>query len=59
MIIYNHREGITPPKKGSKAMYEIINITTKKSEGIFPSFANAEAWVRAHGGFANFRIFPW
>lgn len=40
-------------------MFEIINLTTKASEGIFPSFAAAEAWVKAHGGRENFRIIPW
>ena len=40
-------------------MFEIINLTTKASEGIFPSFTDAEAWVKAHGGRENFRIIPW
>ena len=59
MIIYSHREGITHSKKGKKEMFEIININTKETVGIFSSFASAEAWVLAHGGFDAFRILPW
>lgn len=40
-------------------MYEVINIKTKKQEGIFMTFRDAEAWVNAHGGADLFRIFPW
>ena len=40
-------------------MYEVINVITKKQEGIFGSFAAAEKWVTAHGGMDLFRIFPW
>ena len=40
-------------------MFEIININTKETVGIFSSFASAEAWVLAHGGFDAFRILPW
>ena len=40
-------------------MYEIINVTTLKSEGIFGSFASALAWVKAHGGLDAFRVIPW
>lgn len=40
-------------------MYEIINLTTKATEGIFATYADAEAWIKAHGDAKNFRIFPW
>ena len=40
-------------------MYEVININTKASEGIFASFANAEKWVKAQKNPADYRIFPW
>ena len=40
-------------------MYEIINIITKKSEGIFPSFANAEAWIKSRTNRTDYRIFLW
>lgn len=40
-------------------MFEVINIITKKQEGIFSSFANAEKWVKESGNPAIFRIFPW
>jgi hypothetical protein len=40
-------------------MYEIINLTTKATEGIFATYESAENWVKAHGDAKNFRILPW
>jgi len=40
-------------------MYEVIDITTRESQGIFSSYANAAAWVKAQANPGNFRIFPW
>lgn len=40
-------------------MYEVIEIATRNSMGIFGSARDAMNWVNAHGGLALFLITPW
>lgn len=43
MVLYSHREGITPPKKGRKAMnYYINNIETSMEYMIEDALAEME-----------------
>jgi hypothetical protein len=40
-------------------MYEMIEIATKESKGLFATYADAVRWADAHGGRALYLITPW
>ena len=57
MVSYSHRENLV--RKEVRKMYEVIEIATRNSMGIFGSARDAMNWANAHGGLALFLITPW